>query len=512
MSEYSYEIVSSRSEQPIEPGCTVLDGWEIVRKIGEGSQAKVYEIRSTGLTELRCALKVIDIPQNDAELQALQERSVSESHLQRELEERVTHVQREVRAMAAIHDEPASVRLEDCRLYRFEEDGTWRVLIRMELLTPLPAYAKQHPLNPADVWRLAEEIGGLLAVCRQEGILHRDIKPGNLFVTGRGRFKLGDFGLARASGSVSSDLSNRVGTESYMAPEVYSAPDEAGGRYDHRADLYSLALVLYQYLNGGFLPFESESTTRRQAFLLRIRGTDIPALPNAAPEVNAFFRKALAYRPDDRFPNPEVFLDALADIKKGLQPVRKKTAPGAPVRQDLITRLQTFRPSLQSGGYKPSEVDAFCARIAAVLAASTESMETIKTIEEELFTLSKRGYDKLETDRFLDDVCDGIEKLLLRKPYRAQSFFDEKKKQEILSMLQAPVLRTAVMGYSRAEVDAYLQELYTRIRMDAIDGRTIPEIEVKQFSREKGGYHAADTDTFLDDVCDKIEVLLETKE
>ena len=316
MSEYSYEIVASRAEQPLDPGCTVLDGWEIVRKIGEGGQAKVYEIRSGGLTELRCALKVIDIPQSEAEMSALLEETASESQVQRELQEQVDRVQREVRAMAAIHDEPASVHLEDCRLYRFEEDGTWRVLIRMELLTPLPAYAKEHPLSPADVWRMAEEIGGLLAVCRQEGILHRDIKPANIFVTSRGHFKLGDFGLARAAGSFSSSMSHRVGTDAYMAPEVYTNLDDEDARYDHRADLYSLALVIYQYLNGGALPFEDEITTRRKAFLQRIKGAAVPAIKGLPDRQTAFFRTALAHDAEERFPTPEAFLAALSGKPK----------------------------------------------------------------------------------------------------------------------------------------------------------------------------------------------------
>ena len=319
MAELECTVLGSREEQRIAPGQFVLDdNWEIVSRIGGGGQATVYEIRMGGLMERHCALKVIDIPKDESEAESIREEFTTESAYQQELERQIARVQREVRTMDAIHGEPAAVHLEDCRLYRFEDDGSYRVLIRMELLTPLTKkYGPDNPLSREDTIRLGLEIGELLEVCEQEKILHRDIKPGNLFVTDRGHFKLGDFGLARASGSLSSSMSHGVGTDLYMAPEVARGFGD-DDIYDHRADLYSLALVLYQYLNGGQMPFENTETNRKKACLRRLKGMDaIPEIASLPQPLNAFLQKALADDPEDRYPDAVSFLAALREAAAG---------------------------------------------------------------------------------------------------------------------------------------------------------------------------------------------------
>ena len=96
-----------------------------------------------------------------------------------------------------------------------------------------------------------------LELCRENNIIHRDIKPQNIFVSRYGVFKLGDFGVAKASTIRTS--ADKVGTYSYMAPEVYK-----GKGYDDRVDIYSLGMVLYWLLNerrGPFLPMPPQTPT-----------------------------------------------------------------------------------------------------------------------------------------------------------------------------------------------------------------------------------------------------------
>ena len=90
---------------------------------------------------------------------------------------------------------------------------------------------------------LGRDICEALAVCHRKQLLHRDVKPENIFVDGEGRFKLGDFGIARRLDNPATYLT-QVGTPYYMAPEVFSLHS-----YDGRADIYSLGLVLYRFLN-----------------------------------------------------------------------------------------------------------------------------------------------------------------------------------------------------------------------------------------------------------------------
>ena len=359
-----YFVLDSREEQPLGTGDTVLDSWEIVRKIGEGGQASVYEIRSAGLTELRCALKVIEIPHSAAELDALREDSTDDAMLQRELDEQVSRVQREVRAMAAIAGEPAAVHLEDCRAYRFDEDGTRRIMIRMELLRPLTAVLKERPMKQEEILRLGTEIGELLQVCEEEGILHRDIKPANLFVTARGRYKLGDFGLARASGTLSSSMSHGVGTDQFMAPEVARALDE--GEYDARADQYSLALVLYTLLNGNVPPFAEGGISKRAATIRRLKNeTPIPEIPGVPDWLNRVLLKELSYRPEDRYPDAKTFAEALrGEPLKTEEPVPEPIPPSedtealfergweAKGREDYAEAVRWFLQAAAAGNAK----------------------------------------------------------------------------------------------------------------------------------------------------------------
>ena len=88
-----------------------------------------------------------------------------------------------------------------------------------------------------------------LELCEKRGIIHRDIKPDNIFINDNGDYKLGDFGVARQLEKSSTFMSRR-GNQAYMAPEVYK-----GEWYGEKADIYSLGLVLYRLLNNSRIPF-----------------------------------------------------------------------------------------------------------------------------------------------------------------------------------------------------------------------------------------------------------------
>jgi serine/threonine-protein kinase len=130
-----------------------------------------------------------------------------------------------------------------------EDSFGWLICIRMELLTPLYEYLREHAMTQRDVIRLGTDICTALEVCEQNNIIHRDIKPENIFHSRFGTFKLGDFGIAREMERTSAGMSKK-GTYSYMAPEVYR-----GEAYDFTVDIYSLGIVLYRLLNNNRTPF-----------------------------------------------------------------------------------------------------------------------------------------------------------------------------------------------------------------------------------------------------------------
>ena len=125
----------------------------------------------------------------------------------------------------------------------------WDILIRMEYVTSLRKYLKEHAMTKEEVIRLGIDICTALETCSKKGIVHRDIKDENIFVSEDGVFKLGDFGIAREL-SKSGRAASMRGTPLYMAPEIYR-----GEKYDAAVDIYSLGIVLYKLLNNGRMPF-----------------------------------------------------------------------------------------------------------------------------------------------------------------------------------------------------------------------------------------------------------------
>jgi tRNA A-37 threonylcarbamoyl transferase component Bud32 len=133
---------------------------------------------------------------------------------------------------------------------------------------------RPSPLNLAQVLRLGRQIARGLAAAHERGLVHRDIKPANLWLEPEhgGRVKILDFGLARAVADEAHLTQSGVvvGTAAYMAPE-----QAAGGRVDHRCDLFSLGVVLYRMATGR-LPFRGDNTLA----LLNSLATDTPMAPH----------------------------------------------------------------------------------------------------------------------------------------------------------------------------------------------------------------------------------------
>ena len=240
-------------------GSVVLDGWKIIRLLGEGSYGKVFEIeRSEFGQTYRAALKVITVPQSSAEVRSVISEGMSVSQAEAYFHGIVEELMHEFSIMFKLKGTANVVSCEDLRVLEHPDGIGWDILIRMELLHPLLPYVYQHPMARRDIIRLGIDICKALELCQRYNIIHRDIKPENIFISDNGDYKLGDFGIARTIERTTSGLSKK-GTYSYMAPEVY-----IGKKYGFSVDTYSLGLVLYRMLNknrGPFLPQPPEAIT-----------------------------------------------------------------------------------------------------------------------------------------------------------------------------------------------------------------------------------------------------------
>jgi polar amino acid transport system substrate-binding protein len=235
---------------------------EILELLGVGGMGAVYKARQVSL-DRTVALKVLTRPADEAP--AFAERFAREARTLA----RLGHPN-----IVAVHD---SGRAGD--LYYLVMEYVDGVDLRRAL--------RQGLLPAAEAVCVVRQVLGALAFAHEQGVVHRDIKPENILLTARGMAKVVDFGLAKLLARAPAELSltstqQVLGTWSYMAPEQLERPQEV----DHRADIYSTGMVLYELLTGE-LP----------------RGSFVPPSAKSAvdPRVDQAVLRALAREPERRY-------------------------------------------------------------------------------------------------------------------------------------------------------------------------------------------------------------------
>ncbi|MCL2828253.1 MAG: protein kinase [Oscillospiraceae bacterium] len=299
----------------IEKLSNIWPDWQVVEQLGEGSFGKVYKVlrEEHGVTST-AAVKVISIPQNDAELASIRAEGMDETGTRSYFEGIVTDFVGEIKLLESMKGTANVVSVEDYKVLEKTDKIGWDIFIRMELLTPLNDYIAGRALTEAEVIKLGQDICSALELCAQRDIMHRDVKPENIFVSSFGDFKLGDFGIARKL-EKSNDSLSRKGTPNYMAPEI-----DMSKEYDATVDIYSLGLVLYKLLNNNRLPFLDPNAQliqyqdRKDALNRRFDGEPLPAPINASPHLAQVILVACAFRPAERFQSPTAFKNALGAV------------------------------------------------------------------------------------------------------------------------------------------------------------------------------------------------------
>ena len=191
--------------------------------------------------------------------------------------------------------------------------------------------ATGRPLDPEQARDVVAQAGVALGVAHAAGLVHRDVKPGNLMVTPDGIVKITDFGIARAGdGMALTETGQLLGTPQYISPE-----QAAGSPATAASDVYALGVVLFECLTGR-RPFEADSPVATA--LAQVRDP-VPELPPEVPRALAdVTRRALAKKPGDRYPDASAFAAALAALAP--EPTIMMSAPVAapPDSSPLIGR------------------------------------------------------------------------------------------------------------------------------------------------------------------------------
>ncbi len=303
--------------------CPLWGEWELDRKLGEGSFGTVWKVKRNvvGGRVYYAAVKHISIPKDDSEVDRLIGEGIfsDEGSAGHYYSHMLQSIMDEIDAMHKLQGYTNIVTYEDHKVIPRKNGIGYDLFLRMELLTPLTERIRLG-MKVSDVVSLGKDIATAIHVLSEHNMIHRDIKPQNIFVNDKSVYKLGDYGTARALGTGATAMS-RKGTYNYMSPEIYN-----NQKADIRADIYSLGLVLYRLLNGNrlpFLPTEGNITSEDSDMAVTRRVSGEPILPPkyADEALSAIVLRACAFRPEDRYPNAmEMFkaLEAYQDRGQGL--------------------------------------------------------------------------------------------------------------------------------------------------------------------------------------------------
>jgi eukaryotic-like serine/threonine-protein kinase len=279
---------------------TLFDGrYRVLRRLGRGGMADVYLAEDEQLGR-RVAIKILN------------DRHAAD-------EQFVERFRREATNAAGL-SHPNIVSIYD----RGEAEGTY--YIAMEYLdgsTLKEIVTRRGPLPIGEAIGFAREILDALRFAHRKGIVHRDIKPHNVMCDDDGRVKVTDFGIARAGASQMTEAGSIIGTAQYLSPE-----QARGGAVDHRSDLYSVGVVLYELLTGE-VPFSGDTPVEiAMKHLSTVPKPPSALRPDIQPPLDQIVLRALAKDPAERFPSAEDMDAELARVAEGY-PASQETADAA---------------------------------------------------------------------------------------------------------------------------------------------------------------------------------------
>jgi serine/threonine protein kinase len=301
-----------------------IGNYQIAEEIGQGGMATVCRAYQTQL-ERWVAIKIMHTTEASSK-------------------EFLARFRREARAIAALRH-PNILTIYDYG----EEHGIAYIVMEYVPGGTLKSHLTDQPMEWPDAATLVVPVGRALAYAHSEGVVHRDIKPANILLARPDWPMLADFGLVKLVGHQRGITRPgvSVGTPAYFSPE-----QAAGDDVDHRSDVYSLGIVIYQLLTGR-LPFEADSPI--ELMLLRLREPPTPPRrlnPRITPQLEAIILQALARDLEARYPTMEAFVN---DLSRVPGPTGRAVLPTGPVAIPTATaRLgalsQTVGPRLIVAG------------------------------------------------------------------------------------------------------------------------------------------------------------------
>jgi serine/threonine-protein kinase len=305
--------------------------YEVVAELGRGAMGVVYQARDPQIDRL-VAVKTVSL-------------SGQEPDAEKEFRLRFMH---EAQAAGRLHH-AGIVSIFDVG-ENPENNDPYIVLeyVAGESLNRILAREKKLPLETA--LQLTEEIAEALDYAHAQGVIHRDIKPGNILITETGHAKIADFGIAKLNLAHFTVPGRVLGTPAYMAPEQLS-----GEGADGRSDLFSLGVILYA-MTTGHSPFHGNSATtvcykvaNREPLAASALDLDLP------PELDEVISRAMAKNPEERYQRGAEFAEDVRQLQQLFRPastttsIRTMSSTGTGTRTGTGARTRTTTGTRSTG-------------------------------------------------------------------------------------------------------------------------------------------------------------------
>jgi TolB-like protein/Tfp pilus assembly protein PilF/predicted Ser/Thr protein kinase len=273
-----------------------LSHFRITDKLGEGGMGEVWLARDTRLGRT-VALKTLPPARAESE-------------------DRRRRFEDEARA-ASVLNHPGIAHIYDIG----EADGVHFIAMEHVAGKSLGHWMERQPPTTFEILGFGAQLADALAAAHDHGVTHRDIKPSNLMVTPEGRLKILDFGLAKLQPTVGGDAEDTAATMTQpgvvMGTVQYMSPEQALGKNaDHRSDLFSTGVVLYQMATGR-LPFQGSTPTETITEIVRSEPTPVSELsPLSPPELERIIRKSMEKDPARRYQSARELAVDLNNLKR----------------------------------------------------------------------------------------------------------------------------------------------------------------------------------------------------
>jgi serine/threonine-protein kinase len=333
----------------------VLGRYLIECEIGHGAMGVVYRAVDP-LLERPVALKVMRLPF----AMSVDDRHLAEQRFLREA------------SLAASISHPNTVVVHDFG----RDEETDAPFIAFELLQgrALTDVVASGRLDWREALRITSRLADALHHAHQAGVVHRDIKPGNVMLLESGRPKILDFGIARAAAAQLTGIGDTWGTPAYMSPEQVT-----GAAVDSRTDLFSLGSLCFELVTGrqAFRGDTIPQIVARLAFgETPLPSSMDPALPR---DVDVMIARALAKDPAERYPDGAAFAEDIADVLDG-RPLRERPGLASPDDDLGSTATAPVAPTLPPRAISPRRTRLATALAAAGLVASVALMMALPNV------------------------------------------------------------------------------------------------------------------------------------